>query len=111
MTSLRVERKRDEVAFFGNINRHLPFFLPNRLTKTFFSRLVVGRHPSSQFGQIELFTVYLFVKIGHHNKDLCLFRQANVRREFDLSIFNGSWKSCYWHKVFLRRPQSYDTSA
>jgi hypothetical protein len=38
---LRVERERDEVALFGNISGHLPFFLPDWLTKTFFAHLII----------------------------------------------------------------------
>ena len=38
---LRVERERDEVALFGNIGGHLPFFLPDWLTKTFFAHLII----------------------------------------------------------------------
>ena len=60
---------------------------PTRLAKTFFSGLMVGRHPNS--ARSNFFPVCLFVKIRHHNIDLCLFRQVNVRSEFNLSIFNG----------------------
>ncbi len=49
VTGLRVKRKRDEVAFFGNVIWHLPFFLSNRLAKTYFGWLIIRRHPGNHF--------------------------------------------------------------
>lgn len=50
VTGLRVKGKRNKVAFFGNVSRHLPFFLANRLAKIFFARLIIGGHPRNHFG-------------------------------------------------------------
>src|SRR5882724_4729038 len=88
-TALRSKESVMKSPFSGNIRRHLPFFLPHRLAETLFSRLMVGRHPRNQFGQVRLSLAFLFVTFRH--MDLCFlcrsFNKQSVEKVEQLLLF------------------------